>query len=894
VAGSRSALGDGFEMIGRLDAPVQGIGMNGTLMWKGEGWSMGRRCYAQVVMALLFWLWLTPTSLVLGQDDDGDDDGTRVKVLEPEGRGSRPGVVQRERPSGDQGTAPTPVTPEGAGGAQPTPATPALGQERIDYGERIDIEGNFGSDFDVRPVPRATRFTLDFRDADLSDVVKLMSAQTGRNFIIADSLRAGKKITIISPNPVGQGEAYQAFLSALQMNGLTVVRSGQFYKIVDINAGLKEPIEALWPGDRVPTNDALVTRIIELQHVDISQIKPVMDQLKTPTGLIVEYSPTNTLIVTDTGNSVRRMLAILERLDSSSADAEKIWIYQVQYADANEISSLLGQVFQQRTPQQGGRPQQAQPGGAPGGEADVVISQIVADERTNKLIIVANERSYERIKRLILKLDVELPESGRINVVHLQNSDATDLARVLSELSTQLQPQDPRRGQAAPQASSSSLLQGEVSVVANEATNDLIIVASPRDFMAMRSVIRELDRPRRQVFVEAVILEVSIDRTRSLGTVLHGGNVFETDDGDAYLLGRTELNGKQSLAAGPMFLGSGSAPGLLAALIGPTIDLGPLEIPSFSVLLNALQTNTDVNVLSTPTILTLDNEQAEISVGERIPFLTSSGMGSLNTSMLGGSSADLAGAASLLTGLGGYGTQISRVDVALTLRIKPQINESGAVRLEVEEEIEEVKPGGADLGGPTTRRRNLKTVVIVQDQQTVVLGGLMRDSETQSVSKVPILGDIPVIGYLFRSTETSIQKQNLLLMLTPYVIESEADLEKIRVRKMQEREEFLNYFGRKDLNYVKSVDFDKKHGPLEEIRQVIDATEREANALRDAAGVLDFRVPDEGIDLPEGLDDGYGGVAGGNPGESAPAGGRTGQRPGRAERQGGRRVPQGR
>jgi len=192
------------------------------------------------------------------------------------------------------------------------------------------------------------------------------------------------------------------------------------------------------------------------------------------------------------------------------------------------------------------------------------------------------------------------------------------------------------------------------------------------------------------------------------------------------------------------------------------------------------------------------------------------------------------------------------------LRIKPRSKDSGYVRLESEEEIEEGKPGGVDLGGPTTRRRNLSTVVIVKDQETVVLGGLIRDSENQTVSKVPILGDIPVIGFLFRSTETQIQKQNLLLLLTPYIIEDESDKDKIRQRKLEERQAFLRYFGAKDLNYVRSVNFDKKHGLLEEIHQRVSLAENEERNRRQIEGLLQLPEREEGIELPEGLDDGYG------------------------------------
>ncbi|MFA5623890.1 MAG: type II secretion system secretin GspD [Bradymonadales bacterium] len=798
-------------------------------------------CFLQVLV-LLFATWGASSALAQSPDQ---------AELGPDGRESRPGVVKRDAP---RDTAP-PVQEEPGTTVPSAAAGQGAVESGVIFGEEYQFEPNFNADYAARPTPSNVKVTLDFRDADLSDVVKLMSAQTGRNFIVADTLKSGKKITIISPNPVSAAEAYQAFLSALQMNGLTVVRSGKFYKIVDVNAGIKEPISPTWDGQNIDRNDALVTHIISLEFLEVSQVKPVLDQLKTPNGLIVDYPASNTLIITDTGNSVNRMISFIKRIDNGSSDGERLWVYPVQYAEAAELERLLQSVFQVG----GTARQQPQGASAQNTGEDVKISQIVADQRTNKLIIVANERSYEKVKRLLLHLDVEIPDSGRINVVHLQNSEALEISSVLTELLQRMQQGTSQRSGGANQ-SGGQLLQGDVSVVANASTNDLIVVASPRDFLSVKSVIKELDRPRRQVFVEAVIMEVSLERSRELGVAMHGGNTFATDEGDGYYAGRTELNKLQSLSPAAMFLGAGSTPGFLAALAGPTLDIAGIKIPSMGVVLQALQTNTDTNVLSTPTILTLDNQEAEISVGERIPYITNTGSnysGLLNSSALAGNP-EIAGIGNLLGGMG-YGTQIERIDVALTLRIKPQINEGGSVRLDIDEEIEEVKPGGSDLGGPTTRMRNMRTVVVVPDQQTVVLGGLVRDSESQSVSKVPLLGDIPVLGYLFRSTATTIQKQNLLLMLTPYIIESNVDLEKIRIRKQKERDEFLEYFGRRDLNYVRSVNYDKKHGILEEIRQVIDAQENELSAIREAQNVMRITTEDEGIELPAGFSDGYGG-----------------------------------
>lgn len=805
------------------------------------------------------------------------DDAVPVQA---DAKRSQPGVITRTAPVQQESTPEE--TP--AESSQESKGKDGVGVEGgVIFGESLDFEQNFGKDFGVKASPQNLKVTLDFRDAELSDVVKLMSAQTGRNFIVADSLRAGKKITIISPNPVSQSEAYQAFLSALQMNGLTVVPSGKFYKIVELSNGVKEPIPASYGDVSIPRNDALVTHIARVEHVDVSQIKTVLDQLKTANGAIIEYTAANSLIITDTGSSVNRMLQFIKQMDTDSSDSEKVWVYPVQYASVTDLEKLLGQVFQTSTSGNRNNRNNNRNNNADANN-ELRVSQIVGDERTNKLIIVADERSYEKMKRLILKLDVEIPDSGKINVVHLQNSEATEIYTALNQIISDLTSKTGSNNRNNNNNNNSQrTLQGEdISVVASESTNDLIVVASPRDFLAIKNVIKELDRPRRQVFVEAAIMEVSLERTRDLGIAMHGGNVFDTGSGDGYFAGRTELNSLQSLSPAAMFLGSGSTPGFLMALAGPSIEIAGLSIPSIGAVVNALQTNTDVNVLSTPTILTLDNQEAEISVGERIPYITSSS--SNYSSLLNGLSGDSTTSA-LGSLLSGYGTTIERVDVALTLTIKPQINEGGTVRLDIEEEIEEVKPGGSDLGGPSTRMRNLKTVVVVPDQQTVVLGGLVRDSESQSVSKVPLLGDIPVLGYLFRSTETTIQKQNLLLMLTPYIIESSADLDKISKRKQAERDEFVSFFGRKDINYVRSVDYDKKHGLLEDIRQSIDAKEVELNAIREAQSIVEISSEDEGIDLPDGFSDGY---TSGSTGSSNSSNNRPSTRPG-----GNRQPPRG-
>ena len=284
-------------------------------------------------------------------------------------------------------------------------------------------------------------------------------------------------------------------------------------------------------------------------------------------------------------------------------------------------------------------------------------------------------------------------------------------------------------------------------------------------------------------------------------------------------------------------------------LRGPDIEVGPIALPSFGAILQAVQTDSNVNVLSTPHILTTDNEEAEIIVGQNIPFVTGGslgggGLGSLGSlagQVTGEDGSDLLGSLGSLGSLGGLGFpsfQVQRESVSLTLRIRPQINESNFVRLEIEERVEDVASISPTLG-PTTTNREARTVVVVEDQQTVVIGGLIQDSVTETVERVPVLGDIPVLGMLFRHTSTRTVKRNLLLLLTPYIIRDSADFHEIFRRKMREREEFLEFFGREQLDYVAGIDYSRKDGPLQSIFETINAAIENETDRRRAQGLYE-------------------------------------------------------
>ena len=788
-------------------------------------------------------------------EDDEEEEDDAAGSAAP----ARPGATNPSRPGA--GRPAQQATPPGRRAPEPQRGPRVLNPEDIepDIG---DIDDNFEEDFDPLNLPSNVQVNIDFREAELNDVVMWISALTGRNFIIADTINASKKITIISPQPVSVSEAYRAFIAALSMNGLTVVPFGRFLRIVEASGAERQVLEPSDTRSEIPPDDRMVTHIHQLQHVSISTVQPVIDALKTEASSIVAYEPTNTMIITETGLNLRRILGIVEMLDVPGGQ-EQIFMYQAQYASADDLKSLIEQIFEndeeQAAPQQASsrRPQRrssrardeepASESGDTTSVASVTVSQIIADERTNQLIIRANQRSYDRILEIMGQLDVPIPGEGRIHVLFLENAEATELASTLQSLTQSVQEQREQSGNLrAAEADSepasgaegaiTASFSGEISITADEATNSLVVVASLRDFLALQNVVDQLDRRRQQVYVEAVIMEVSLNRSNSFGLSVTGG--FDPGLGGEVtpLFGTTALGGLTSFGLPDPT----SVQGLGVGLIGPTLDIGGASISAAGLLLQASQTDNDVNVLSTPHILTMDNEEAEIVVGENIPFISGvqGGLGSLGSlASLAGSSGVNTSALGSLGGLGSLGSlggfaSVQREDVALSLRITPQINESNFVRLEIEQEVEDVQSIDPQLG-PRTTTRQINTTVVVSDQETVVLGGLMRDQQVEDVNKVPVLGDIPIIGRLFRQTTTRDVKTNLLLMLTPYIIRDSADFQEIFRRKMEEREAYLQYFGRRDIEYVQSVDYGRKDGPMQLLYERIGAAvEREEQRRR--------------------------------------------------------------
>ena len=715
--------------------------------------------------------------------------------------------------------------------------------------EMVTFKTNFEKDVKCRPLPLNAKISMDFEEAPLKDVVKFIACITQRNFMIPSNFGSGKTVTIMSTTPVTVYEGYKAFLATLDINGLTVVPSGAFYKIVDTAKAKSEVVPIYSDSETVPPEDRLVTRIVTLKHIDVNDVAQVLTKFKTAAGDVSVYQPGNSLIITDLGSNIVRMLKFISELDVPTG-REKIWVRPVQYASASEMATLITSVFGEKgsSGSSGGRkPQPATAAGAGDESAGVntpegaaIMSKVIADERTNQLIIVATPAAYLKIDKLLRRMDMPIEGEGQIHIYYLENANAEDVASTLSSLTSGSgRSKSSGKGASNPASGSAggaaSLFSGEVKITAHKPTNSLVIESTLKDYVAIKRVIQQLDVRRKQVYVEAVVMEISSNKNKNFGISGSVGSALNIGGESVPLmmgLGGLGMSGLDltQLTSGGMALGMQGP--LVNLDTGSTGSTGTLSIPAYGFAIQALQTNSDVNVLSTPHILTMDNEEAEIVVGKQIPYQASSGTGQtylLNQSGLAGASTATS-ALSSLTGSLGYGSYVQRIDVDMTLKITPQISESNFVRLQIEQQLDDVESMDATLG-PTTSKRKVTNVVVVKDQQPVVIGGLIRDVESSAVDKVPILGDIPVLGALFRRTVKTVEKRNLLMIIVPYIIEDPSDLQRIHDQKMEEMREFAEYMATRKQEYQGGVDYRKKTGLLEDIASTMDDVRKDREMI---------------------------------------------------------------
>jgi general secretion pathway protein D len=751
----------------------------------------------------------------------------------------------------------------GAAQAEMTPGAPlapgAAGQEIKPFETGLPYE----------PTSPRSQVTFNLEDASLTDLVRLISQITGKRFILPGTTRA-IKATVYAPTKVTAAEAYQAFMSILELNGMALVPAGRYLKIVESGRVEGRPIPLFTQDESVPEGDRYITRLQRVTNISAEDAASLIERFKSGDGSITAYAPTNMLIITDTGTNIRRMVRILDVIDVAST-GEQIWVEPVHNATAQDIADRLSDIFEPAagggksasTKKPAAKPAgKGQPTSTPtetiGARSGESLTKILADERTNSLIIVATERSYLRILEMLKYLDVSMEGGGKIHVHHLQHSDAEELANTLQALISGRgaggqAARGGRGGQAAAGnagGATADVFEGSVAITANKGTNALVITSSAHDYAALRPVIDLLDSARKQVFIEAVIMELSVDRNNQFGVAYHTGIPDVPAKDSVSVLGfraQNTVGGLAGMAANGDTL-SGLAVGVQGPVIANSQQLVGLSLPGFGVAVNALASSGDANILSTPHLIATDNVQAEISVGQNVPLQTSGvaslgGLGALGAlgGLAGGTNATSAqgalGALGGLGGLGGFGA-VPRQDVGTTVQITPHINESDEIRLEIQQEISSAGAPSKDgaLGVVSIDRTRAKTQVVVRDQQTVVIGGLMRDQVTTADTKVPVLGDIPLIGALFKSSSKRKIKKNLLLFLTPYIIRSPDDLRAIYDRKMRERQEFLDrYFVFNDSEYAPPVDYSRTRGLVGEIMNELKALDEKNKLLAEAS-----------------------------------------------------------
>jgi len=713
-------------------------------------------------------------------------------------------------------------------------------------------EGDYTTvaDKSCRPLPPKDRVPFEFKDADIKDVVTAISKMMCKNFIITSKVRS-QKFDIVSPTKITVPEAWQAFLSAIEANDFAVFEVGKFYKIIQATDATRAPVPMFEDGVKVTADDRMITKIWKVVNApDINAVVNYLNIFKSGKGQLHPFAATNTVIATDYASSIERLERILDEIDVNGA-SERVHVIPVDYGTATEVAEKLNQIFEPSKAPAGAAGGAKRAGGGPlteskgqrtGAKVSVAldsasVSKILADDRTNKLIIIASEEGLKQIMALKRKLDIpaEGAGEGQVHVLRLRHANAEELASTLASLSQgkpttgktsrvgTKPPAVPGIPQPAAAGATASLFSGEVKVTSDKPTNSLIITASKSDYSAMRRVIEQLDVARYQVFVEAAIMEVAIKRDRNIGLSFHGGVNASIDGKDSPIFfGTQPTQGFSSLAAATNPASLLGNLGIAGVLRGPTLagseQIVAGGIPALGVLVQALQSSNDVNIISTPQLLTMDNEEAEIQVSEKRPFSSGISLGGL-AGLAGAAGGAAGGALSSLGGLGLGSVNIVREDVGLTLKLKPQINDQQYVRLEIDQELSDVAGEDARTQQTITSKRSAKTVVVVRDQDSVVIGGLVRDRETEGEGKVPFLGDMPLIGWLFKRQSKQIEKVNLILVLTPYIIRGPDDFYKIYERKMRERKEFVERYYGDTPDFRATVDWSRKPGPLAQYRQ---------------------------------------------------------------------------
>jgi len=680
---------------------------------------------------------------------------------------------------------------------------------------------------------------------ELRELVTWAMGFTCRNFVFSSRI-AGRRstVTIIAPAKMSAREAYRVFLVALQSMTLTVVPKGNVLEIVEAPQAKKAAVP-LYQVSRPADRDQIVRMVFRPVHLPADEVARALEALRSRHGEIKTLG-SGLVLVTDYGTHIAKMIRLMRDLDRP-LPREHLYLIKVRHIPVKEMAETLEQIFAEkagaprrsarrsvrrgrgRRSSRSSRSSRSNTGAAAGKRTETVEapskrtetveapSKIIPIERTSSLILRGTKPAYLRAKSIVDRVDVAVGTSGgrSIHVYSMRNGSAEKIAQVLNAVVSGVTQKPGGSGNRRTKRGSKTggiprpTVEGEVRITHDETNNALVIAASLRDYHALLQVIKRLDQPKRQVFIEAVIVEVKLGNTRTIGTTYHGG---KAKDNGSVIFGGVQHKELRTAVEKP---GSNliGLNGLITGIVGKPLagaeKLLGMSLPSFNVLFQALATVSDIEVLSTPHITTVNNVPAVISVGESIPTKTAFSTGSSTPQLV-------------------PLQNVKYQDIALELKVTPHVNASDVISLDVELNIAELS--AEDLGGlgPAWTKRQIQNTVVVTDQESIVVGGLTKQKTTVTVDKVPLLGDIPVLGALFRHEHKSREKSNLLVILTPYVMKDVFDRRRITQRKMRERREFArSVAGLHQRRYLPHVDYGRKRGLVEEIHKEALRVERE-------------------------------------------------------------------
>jgi len=595
---------------------------------------------------------------------------------------------------------------------------------------------------------------MNFTDVEIGTMVKFISELTGKNFVLDERVKG--KVSVFSPSKLSQDEAFALFTSVLELKGFTLIQAGKIYKVVPTGSA-KQAGMKLADKERIPLGDAFLARVFPLTQISSQEALTFLQPIISKEGHIGSFGPGNMLLVVDAASNLQKVADILSLIDTPQRREGAELVY-LKHGSAEGVTKVLQEWLAGRGARQVavGTTQSANSGAV----------QVLADTRLNAVLLFGPEKDKKEIRSLIAQLDVTPPEaSSKINVCFLENTDATEMAKVLDGVVKGITAQTTTLQAGTVSAQSSPFDSGKVTITADKASNSLVVMASPTDYNNLLQVIKKLDRRSKQVFVQVLIAEISPSKSRDLGVQ---SGAFAVGALGKYLQGGGIYDPFNTFGS---LLGSGSSTSPLSTLIADKLKNTSKPVTGAAIL-QALESEGMLNILSTPNILTTDNKEAEINVGENVPFKSSSTQSTFGTT-----------------------ESVERKDIGINLKIKPQVSEGDYIRMDLYQEISAVKSDKGDAVDLVTTKRSAKTSVVVKDNETIVIGGLIQDTEDNTIQKVPLLGDIPGLGWFFKTTTKTRKKTNLLIMLTPQVVKDARDLASITESQKGKFTEAAKEFG---------------------------------------------------------------------------------------------------